>query len=43
MAGYIPKVPNLRSFTVSASSNGALPGSSKQSGSPVILMLPLIR
>ncbi|GLT97136.1 hypothetical protein SLE2022_147180 [Rubroshorea leprosula] len=41
MASFILKVPNLRSFTVSASSNGAPPGSGSQSGGPVILELPL--
>ncbi|GLT85675.1 hypothetical protein SLE2022_038570 [Rubroshorea leprosula] len=41
MPSLILKVPNLRCFSVSASSNGAPPGASSQSGGPVILKLPL--
>ncbi|XP_012065954.1 sulfiredoxin, chloroplastic/mitochondrial [Jatropha curcas] len=40
----MPSAPNLRVFSISASSNGAAPGndtSKSQNGGPVILELPL--
>ncbi|KAJ6375218.1 hypothetical protein OIU85_013235 [Salix viminalis] len=45
MANFVLRLPatSFRSFSISASSNGAVPGtsSSTQNGGPVILELPL--